>query len=85
MPQRKVNLNGTCKCHKEEEKMNSNKAHGYCFSCREWLPYDHDISLIKKVTKNGRLVSILCGYCTTCKTKMCKIIANEKAPVKKMY
>lgn len=51
----------------------------YCLKCRANVVIDSDIELIKKPLPNGNVVTILCGKCSTCQSKVCKIIANNKA------
>ena len=54
---------------------------GFCVTERKKKAFA-DFKLKKVKTKKGRLISLLCGKCVN-GHKMCKIVANEKAPIKK--
>lgn len=54
------------------------KVKAYCLQCKTKVSLDKDIKLIKRKLKNGNTVTILCGYCYDCKSKICTIIANSK-------
>ena len=57
------------------KKANS-KIMGYCLQCKKHVLLDKKLSLKHRKLPNNRTVAILCGFCSDCKTKVCKIIAN---------
>jgi hypothetical protein len=63
---------------KKQSPVKSAKITGYCLKCRAVKPLDSNFELIRKKIPNGNTVSILCGTCSVCKGKVCKIIANNK-------
>ena len=56
--------------------------YGYCMDCKEKRSVEitSDIKIMKRQTKNNRVVSILHGKCPECPTRVYTIIANE--PIK---
>ncbi len=58
-------------------KKKSGKVTAYCLPCKKKGTIDSNYKLVKKKLKNGRVATILCGYCNKCKGKVCKIIGNS--------
>ncbi len=51
----------------------------YCLKCKKNVTIESQLELIRKTIPNKNTVSILCGRCPVCDSKVCKIIANTKS------
>lgn len=50
----------------------------YCLVCKKKCQIDTKAPLIKRKLPNGNTVTILCGKCDSCSSKVCRILSNKK-------